>query len=125
MSSNGRIAPYRVQLDNGRVVFAPRDDNALIRPYVDLRFAIGQRVKCKTSHDEGARDVWKYGNIVDLNVRHGNGLCPYLIQLDQGVKIVAPRDSDNLIQAVGEANHEEESVPGSQADLGEIIEGDT
>ena len=63
-----------------------------------LRFAVGDRVRCKT----GARS-WKRGSIVALHYREESWpqgeVAPYQIQLDAGVLIFAPEDSDCLIQA--------------------------
>ena len=63
-----------------------------------LRFAVGDRVRCKT----GARS-WKRGQIVKLHYREESWpqgeVAPYQIQLDAGVLIFAPEDSDCLIQA--------------------------
>ena len=43
-----------------------------------------------------------------INVTNGRKTCPYMIQLDDGNQIVAPLDSDALIQAVGETSLDEE-----------------
>ena len=60
-----------------------------------LRFAVGDRVRCKT----GARS-WKKGEIVALLYREDHWpagqVAPYQIQLDAGPLIYAPEDTDDL-----------------------------
>ena len=63
-----------------------------------LRFAVGDRVRCKTSATK-----WKRGSIVKLNYREehwpAEKTAPYQIQLDNGPLIYAPQDSESLIRA--------------------------
>ena len=63
-----------------------------------LRFAVGDRVSCKTS-----RTQWQSGTIVKLQYREEHWqpgqTVPYQIELDSGVAIYAPQDSECLIRA--------------------------
>jgi len=125
MLPNGvNVVPYRIELTDGHMIFAPVDYEGIIRADRTLRFEVGQRVKCKMSFGEGMKDVWKYGKIIKVNVTNGRKTCPYMIQLDGGSQIVAPVDDDALIQAVGETSLDEEFFSGKNVenDLGEIID---
>ena len=61
-----------------------------------LRFAVGERVRCRTS-----AATWKRGRVVQLHYREDNWpedqVAPYQIELDTGVLIYAPADSDDWI----------------------------
>ena len=65
------------------------------------RFAIGDRVRCKTSSTK-----WDAGGITQLSYRENDWpqdtVVPYQIQLDNGRLIYCPDDSESLIQAAGE-----------------------
>jgi len=126
LPNNANVVPYRIELNNGHMIFAPVDYEGIIRADRTVRFEVGQRVKCKMSYDEGMKDVWKYGKIMKLNVTNGRKTCPYMIQLDDGNQIVAPLDSDAVIQAVGETSLDEEFFleKNVENDLGEIIDRD-
>ena len=63
-----------------------------------LRFAVGDRVRCKTSAAQ-----WKRGTVVKLNYRDDRWpegrSAPYQIELETGVLIYAPQDMDSLVRA--------------------------
>lgn len=63
-----------------------------------LRFAVGDRVRCKTSATQ-----WKRGTIIKLHYRDerwpAGRVAPYQIELTGGVLIFSPQDSDALIRA--------------------------
>ena len=63
-----------------------------------LRFAVGERVCCRTGAIE-----WSPGTVVALRYREEHWpegrSAPYQIELDDGGLIFAPRDSDELIRA--------------------------
>ena len=63
-----------------------------------LRFQISDRVEC---HLDG--DVWEAGTVIRIQVEHGNGVAPYLVQLDSGSSVVAPLDDDRYIRKEGSA----------------------
>ena len=74
------------------------------------RFVVGQRVRCKTSATQ-----WKRGTIIKLNYREQNWpagrVAPYQIELQNGVLIFAPQDTDCLIRADdGEKDSENQDV---------------
>ena len=63
-----------------------------------LRFAVGDRVRCKTSATQ-----WKKGTVVKLHYREPRWpegrTAPYQIELQNGVLIFAPQDDDRLVRA--------------------------
>ena len=71
------------------------------------RFAIGDRVRCKTSST-----TWDAGDIIQLRYREENWprdtVAPYQIELDNGRLVYCPEDSDDLIQAAGEDDDTED-----------------
>merc|ERR1712167_116663 len=62
-----------------------------------LRFAIGDKVECKTGADS-----WSAGTIVELMYRDDGmppGMCaPYQVKLSEGDLIYAPADEEDLIR---------------------------
>ena len=62
------------------------------------RFAVGDRVRCKTSTTQ-----WKRGTIINISHREpewpAGRVAPYQIELQNGVRIFAPLDDDRIIQA--------------------------
>lgn len=58
-----------------------------------LRFAIGDRVECRTGGN-----VWMPGKIIAQRVFTMGREMPYKIQLDDGRALVAPLDSDQIIR---------------------------
>ena len=100
-SEGGHISPYHVRLDGRDEVFAPRDDDGVIRradrPTTDaaLRFAVGERVEANLG------DHWALGTVVALNYyRQDGATAPYQVQLDSGTDVFAPRDDDSVIRLV-------------------------
>ena len=65
---------------------------------MSLRFAVGDRVQCKTS-----RVRWQKGHVSLLHYREDHWpegqVAPYQIKLDDGRLIYCPADSDSLIRA--------------------------
>ena len=58
MLPNGvNVVPYRIELTDGHMIFAPVDYEGIIRADRTVRFEVGQRVKCKMSFGEGMKDV--------------------------------------------------------------------
>mmetsp|Transcript_8263 Transcript_8263/g.11373 ORF Transcript_8263/g.11373 Transcript_8263/m.11373 type:complete len:199 (-) Transcript_8263:883-1479(-) len=66
-----------------------------------LRFQIGQRVECRVGPDPVTG--WTTGEIIQLWYREPNwpedSWAPYKVQLDDGRKIFAPGDVDQVIRA--------------------------
>lgn len=98
-ANEGFVSPYQVQLATGTMVYAPRDDDSVIRrehrPKADkmLRFAVGDRVECNL----GKR--WERGTVVALNYYNEGGvISSYQAQLDSGKDVFAPGDSDDVIR---------------------------
>lgn len=83
--------------DNLRKGFAAcLADNSLTKRMKALRFAVGDKVKCKT----GAG--WEAGTVVKL-MHRDRGMppgvvAPYQVELNSGDLIYAPADSDDLIR---------------------------
>jgi len=65
---------------------------------MSLRFAVGDRVRCKTSATQ-----WKRGTIVALHYREDGWppgqTAPYQVELQNGPLIYAPKDSEGVIRA--------------------------
>jgi len=117
--------PYQIKLDQGRVIFAPVDQDTYIKLDPDrqgeeiteaalnmiqgkLRFEIGDEVECKI---RPAPETWARGTITNTKIPHPqnpNIKVPYEILLHQNnQKIFAPADSDDVIR---------KASPGSSAD---------
>ena len=66
-----------------------------------LRFQVGQRVQCRIGPDPVTG--WASGKVVQLWYRESNWpeetWAPYKIQLDDGRKIFAPGDMDQVVRA--------------------------
>ena len=64
-----------------------------------LRFNVGDRVECYNGHDS-----WGAGNvraIFHTDAAFAADMCvPYLVELDNGDRVLAPADDDNAIRAV-------------------------
>jgi len=75
-----------------------KDDNeSSKKPH---RFKVGDRVACNTD------DGWQEGEVIALDYREDewpktSKPAPYQVLLDEGKKVYAPRDDDELIVAVG------------------------
>ena len=72
---------------------------------MSLRFAVGDRVQCKTS-----RVRWQKGHVSLLHYREDHWpegqVAPYQIKLDDGRLIYCPADSDSLIRAAVDGDGE-------------------
>ena len=108
--SSTEVVPYQAQLDRGGRVYAPVDDDSVIRsasrPSADprLRFAVGARVECFLG------DSWEGGTVMALNFyRHDGSTQPYHCRLDSGGEVFAPRDDDSVIRSGGAPR----SLPGA------------
>ena len=77
----------------------PYEDDEFDKP--QLRFAVGQRVECRIGPDPVLG--WARGEIIQLWYREQawpeDSWAPYKIQLDDGKKIFAPGDMDQIIRA--------------------------
>lgn len=95
-------------LDNGRYIFAPADDDDLIRrpsdaPVEDkswrmtgLRFDKGRLVDCAFGEGD---DDWVTGTVVLTSYREGGLVFPYQIETQDGYLIAAPEDDDGCIRS--------------------------
>jgi len=102
----GKVVPYQIKLDDGEHIMAPMDSPMCIRAEggkkveVQLRFAAGDRVKCKVSQEE-----WVSGKIMKLWHRESHWpegtKVPYQVKLDNGNLIFAPMDDERCIVAEG------------------------
>lgn len=102
--------PYEVKLDSGGSVFAPHDDDSVIRKAGSirmtdpaLRFGVGDRVECLYQEDDGTQH-WEPGRIVALHYheeRFGEGVTmPYQVKLDAAERLIfTPKDSEDLIRS--------------------------
>lgn len=107
-SEMGSVHPYQVLLDNGRYIFAPADDDDLIRrpsdaPVEDkswrltgLRFDKGRLVDCAFGEGD---DDWVTGTVVLTSYREGGLVFPYQIETQDGYLIAAPEDDDGCIRS--------------------------
>eukprot|EP00913_Durusdinium_trenchii_P025441 g23884.t2 len=62
------------------------------------RFAVGARVACLTA------DGWLEGTVVqvDFDGDPAEGIVPYLVELDSGGEVLAPKDTAELVVAAGQ-----------------------
>lgn len=58
----------------------------------NLRFSIGNKVRCLVA------DEWTAGTVVRLGYWTGRAMCPYQVQLDDGNLIYAPQDNDTYVR---------------------------
>jgi len=69
----------------------------------ELRFALGDRVTCRTGPGNG-EDAWSAGTVIKQWYREANWpasrVAPYQIKLDDGRKIFAPMDDDRVIKTL-------------------------
>jgi len=124
--------PYQIKLDEGRVIFAPVDQDSYIRIDPDregeemsvealnmitgkLRFKEGDLVECKI---RPVPETWARGTITKTKIPHPQNdkiKVPYEILLHQNnAKIYAPADSDDVIRKVsqsGDSNNKEAEPP--------------
>ena len=61
-----------------------------------LRFGVGDRVECHMGEED-----WRKGTVAKLEVDNGDAVAPYLVTLDSGEQVVAPRDDDRFIRKEG------------------------
>jgi len=100
------IVPYKVKLSDSRIVYAPDDEDDVIKAFRGsqaIRFKVGDPVECHMGSAE-----WPAGKIVETNIQdvtlnarngwHKDTLCPYKVQLDDGRLIFAQDDADDLIR---------------------------
>lgn len=104
----GHVHPYQVLLDNGRYIYAPADDDDLIRrpsdaPVEDkswrltgLRFDKGMLVECAFGENE---DDWVTGTVVLTSYREDDRVFPYQIETQDGLLIAASEDDDECIRS--------------------------
>ena len=107
-----RVYPYEIKLNDGRLIYAPVDDDRCINRVP--RFDVGSYVQClmcsmlvpassdvKSDEDDidGDREQWATGRVVAHHYE-GNGLplCPYQVQLQDGRLIYAPKDDDAIVK---------------------------
>lgn len=107
----GVTVPYQIDLDSGGSVFAPKDDESVIRREgtlqmadPNLRFRVGQRVLCAYDDDGTGERRWEAGRVVALHyheARFGEGnTMPYQVKLDHEERLIfIPRDEVSLIRA--------------------------
>lgn len=105
----GAYMPYQVRLDSGNMIYAPEDDDSVIRregtmQLTDpaLRFGVGDRVECVSDSGDGSRR-WYAGAIVGLHYhepRFGEGkTAPYQVKLDEGGRLIfVTIDNDEAIR---------------------------
>eukprot|EP00937_MAST-01D_sp_MAST-1D-sp2_P006455 g6455.t1 len=104
-SQDGRINPYQIELENGGLIFAPADDDRMIRAAPPQkggrravkasapRFKVGAKVLCNTGRG------WAPGVVIAHNWRSRDGrVHPYQIELADGDLIFAPVDDDRIIK---------------------------
>ena len=88
----GTVVPYQVQLERG-LIYVPVDKDDVI---TKLRFTVGDRVECNVG------DSWELATVVDLMYQEESmaeeDFVPYQLQLDNGVLIYAPADSDGCVR---------------------------
>ena len=85
--------PYQIELDTGRKVYAPLDDDSVVRREgsivtrdPNLRFGVGDRVECFHVGKDGSGGRWQPGVVVALHYhepRFGQGNnMPYQVKPD-------------------------------------------
>jgi len=106
------VHPYQIKLDNGRLIYAPVDDEKCINRVP--RFDVGSYVQCLLNsrlapascvvkNDEDGIDCeeWATGRVVAHHYEEaGVPLRPYQVQLEDGRLIYAPTDDDAVIKKV-------------------------
>ena len=104
--SNG-VHPYQVELDDGRLIYAPVDNDECINRVP--RFDVGSYVQCllswgladtSTSDETGSDcEQWATGRVVAHHYEEsGLPVRPYQVQLEDGRLIYAPEDDDAIIK---------------------------
>lgn len=67
-----------------------------------LRFSVGDRVRCKTDEDE-----WSTGVVVGVHYHQADWddgiVIPYQVEIDDGLLVYVPRDSDEICQQIEKA----------------------
>ena len=58
----------------------------------DLRFGVGERVRCIVA------GTWQAGVVVKLGYWAGRSMCPYQVELDDGSLVYAPHDTNAVIR---------------------------
>lgn len=110
----GRPTPYQVQLQNSSLIYAPSDDDQVIRelkaydPATKLRFAVGDKVSCKYNN-KWVRGVVSKLRYKDANVFEGKE-APYAVDLETKVTIFAPVDDDMVIKAYDHVDYQKYSL---------------
>jgi len=111
------VAPYRVKLSTGKVIYLPADTEALIKRGVSTprRFKVGDHVQCNVGEE-----VWPDGIVLEvdmhdpeLNKRNdwpSGTICPYKVELMDGKMIYAPDDDTDVIRAAATVAAAEEST---------------
>ena len=90
------VVPYQVELDSGGRVFAPADDESVIRREGSiqvsdpgLRFSVGDRVECR--FDGHGQTRWEAGRVVALHYHEpsfGAATMPYQVKLDGDARLI-------------------------------------
>ena len=95
----GVFAPYQIELEDGKFIYAHDDAFEYIRPRA--RFAIGTAVECFVEDEENEEGSWVLGKVTELWICHTapDDFWPYQIELDSGMRVYAPEDDDQYIRA--------------------------
>jgi hypothetical protein len=123
---NGMERPYAIQLVSGETIYAPVDDDMVIKLYKGissnpirppLRFQVGTRVACNCGE-------WVSGYIVSVYRRTASGLLPYYVQSDDGTMISVPDDVNELIRELKQGDEGYDFIEGKglRFEIGTIVE---
>ena len=88
------VHPYQVRLENGRLIYAPDDDDTCIHRVP--RYAVGTYVHCNIGGGQ-----WTAGRVVAHSYREEGDRhpYPYQVRLENDRLIYAPADDDTFIKA--------------------------
>ena len=97
----GEAAEWPRLDDFDDIASSDEEDEIPIESRPNLRFNVGQKVQCRIAQDPVTG--WADGTIIQLWYREPtwpeNSIAPYKVLLDDGRKIFAPGDVDQIIKA--------------------------
>ena len=91
---------YNARMKRERMEMTPEYYREQYMEQVTLRFEVGEEVECRVASDPITG--WAGGKVIQLYYREktwpANQLAPYKVHLDDGRKIFAPADDNQVIR---------------------------